>query len=361
MIRKLLTVAPPLALWIALAALTYLVLRELGFGRIRKHPLVMLILAFSLLALPLSGIYLLLLPYQAGIVARLSRYQSPPVILPQGCSVFPADSIWNARVQDLPVDPKSAEYVESMGPDLPLHPDFGAIGGIPFAVAQPNQSVSDVSFGGNEESDAGPYRIPDNAPLELGLDSHVLVIDPSRCMLYELYAAKHTGPLHWEAGSAAIFDLRSNRLRPAGWTSADAAGLPMLPLLARFDEVAQGEIRHALRFSARHTQQAYVWPARHQASRVADLNMPPMGKRFRLKASVDIAAYSQQTQVILRALKEYGMILADNGSPWYITGTQDTRWSRDVVKDFRRVHGSDFEAVDVSSLMANPDSAQVRK
>ncbi len=362
MIGKLATVGPLIALWMAVAALAYLVLREFGSSRIKKHPLAVLILALSMLILPMGGMYKLVRPYQARILARLSRVQSPSIILPNGCSMFPSDNVWNARVRDLPVDPKSAAYVEAMGPDLPLHPDFGSAGGMPFAIAEANQPRTEISFtDGAAESDPGPYWIPDNAPVEQGTDAHVLVVDPNRCMLYELYGAERIAPGQWRASSGAIFDLRSNRLRPMGWTSADAAGLPILPGLARFDEVAEGEIRHALRFTTRRTQRALVWPGRHLASQSTDPNLPPMGQRFRLKGSVDIGGFGQQTQVILRALKEYGMFLSDNGGPWFITGTQDSRWSGEIVTDFGRIHGSDFEAVDSSGLMAGPDSAQVRQ
>ncbi|MGD0870834.1 MAG: hypothetical protein ABSB88_14850 [Bryobacteraceae bacterium] len=362
MIQKLSAVAPLLALWIAVAALAYLVLREFGFSRIKKYPLAVLILVTSLLMLPMGGMYKLLRPYQARILARLAKHQSPSIILPNGCSMFPSDNVWNARVQNLPVDPRSAAYVEAMGPDLPLHPDFGSSGGIPFAIAEANQPPAEISFAdGGPESDRGPYRIPDGAPIEQGSDFHVLVVDPNRCMLYELFAAARTAPLEWQAGSGAIFDLRSNNLRPRGWTSADGAGLPILPGLARFDEVAKGAIRHALRFSTRRTQRAFVWPARHLASQSTDANLPPIGQRFRLKSSVDIDGYSRQAQVILRALKEYGMFLADNGGPWYLTGSPDSRWSSEIVQDFHQIRGSDFEAVDISSLMVSADSGRVRQ
>ncbi|MBZ5620402.1 MAG: hypothetical protein LAQ69_17010 [Acidobacteriia bacterium] len=361
MINRLLTVAPLLTLWIAMAALAYIVVRELGFSRIRKYPLALLVLVLALLALPAGGVYKLSLPYQARILARMSRRQSPAILLPNGCSMFPSNNIWNARVQDLPLDPKSATYIEAMGPDLPLHPDFGVGGGMPFAIAGADQPLAEVSFADGSESDRGPYRIPDSAPVELDADAHVLVVDPSRCMLYELFGAARTGPQQWGAGSGAVFDLRSNLLRPSGWTSADAAGLPILPGLARADEVLSGEIRHALRFTTRRTRRAFVWPARHLASRDTNPDLPPMGQRFRLKSSVDVSQYSQQTQVILRALQAYGMFLSDNGGPWFLTGTTDSRWSSQIVSDLRGIHGSDFEAVDSSGLMVTADSAQARQ
>jgi hypothetical protein len=348
-------------LWIALAALAYIMFRELGFSRMRKYPLALLVLVLSLTSLPAGGVYILSRPYQARILARIVRRQAPPVNLSSGCSIFPPNNIWNARVMELPLDPQSAAYIQSMGPELPLHPDFGLEGGIPYGIAAADQPASQVTFTDGSESDPGPYFIPDHIPLESGPDAHLLVLDSTRCRLYELFAAVHTGAQQWQAGSGAIFDLRSNLLRPAGWTSADAAGLPILPGLIRADEVLSGEIRHALRFTTRRTRRTFVWPARHFASSVTDPNLPPMGQRFRLKSSVDIGAYSQQAQVILRALKAYGMLLSDNGGPWYLTGATDSRWSSQLVTDFRGIHGSDFEAVDSSGLMVSPDSAQARQ
>lgn len=361
MLGKLLTVAPLLTLWVALATLAYIVVRELGFSKVRKYPLALLILVLALASLPAGGVYVVSRPYRAKIMARLIRHHSPDIVLPSGCSVFPSNNIWNARVMDLPLDPQSAAYVQAMGPELPLHSDFGVDGGIPYAIASADQPPAEVTFSDGSQSDRGPYRVPDNAPLEAGPDSHLLVIDPSHCMLYELFAAVRTGPQQWQAGSGAVFDLRSNLLRPYGWTSADAAGLPLLPGLARVDEVLSGEIRHALRFTTRRTRRTFVWPGRHFASSVTDADLPPMGQRFRLKSSVDITPYSQQAQVILRALKAYGMFLSDNGGPWFITGSPDSRWSSQIAQDFRNIHGSDFEAVDSSGLMVSADSAQARQ
>jgi hypothetical protein len=220
-----------------------------------------------------------------------------------------------------------------------------------------------VDFDYAEESDPGPYPIPADAPIEGGDlssgDRHVLVLDRDACILYELYAAYPQPDGSWEAGSGAVFDFNSNALRPAGWTSADAAGLPILPGLVRYEEVASGEIQHALRFTAPQTRQAYVWPARHFASNLTDAAYPPMGMRFRLKAGFDISGFSEEMQVILRALKKYGMILADNGSAWYLSGAPDSRWDNDfLVNELGQVKGSDFEAVDESSLMVGPDSGQ---
>jgi len=284
------------------------------------------------------------------------------------CNVFPSDNIWNAAVDNLPLAANSAAYVNTIGAALPLHPDFGA-GlwdgapiGIPFVLVS-NQPPVSVTFQYAGESDPGPYPIPPNAPIEGGSassgDRHVLVVDQDNCVLYELYAAYPQPGGGWTAGSGAIFDLRADGLRPAGWTSADAAGLPILPGLVRYDEVAAGAIRHAIRFTAPQTRQAYVWPARHYASSLTGAEYPPMGQRFRLRADYDISGFSAANQVILAALKKYGMMLADNGSSWYMSGAPDDRWNNDDLHALTQLTGADFEAVDVSGLMANPDSGQV--
>jgi hypothetical protein len=221
-----------------------------------------------------------------------------------------------------------------------------------------------VNFDYADESDPGPYPIPPDAPIEGGTgsdgDRHVLVVERDKCVLYELfYAWPQNGGSSWQAGSGAEFDLSSNALRPSGWTSADAAGLPILPGLVRYDEVAAGEIRHALRFTAPQTRRDYIWPARHYASDLTAANYPPMGQRFRLKAGFDLSGFSPEVQVILRALKKYGMFLADNGSGWYISGAHDPRWDDEVLGELKQLRGTDFEAVDESSLMVNPNSGQV--
>jgi hypothetical protein len=282
-----------------------------------------------------------------------------------GCPVFPADNVWNARVDDLPVDPRSSAYVASIGASTGLHPDFGAdpTYGIPYVVVPEGQARAAVSFDYADESDPGTYPIPSSPPIEGGDastgDRHVLIVEQGACRLYELYAAYPQANGSWRAGSGAIWDLRSNLLRPDGWTSADAAGLPILPGLVRHDEVAAGAIEHALRFTAVRTRKAHLWPARHDASSVTDLNVPPMGQRFRLKASFDVSGFSRETQVMLRAMQRYGLILADNGSNWYVSGTSDPAWDNDVLNpELRRVHGSDFEAVDESSLRLSADSGQ---
>ena len=283
---------------------------------------------------------------------------------------MPADNVWNARIDGFPVDARSADYIATIGPDVGLHPDFGSGTwdggpiGIPFAVVPGTQMLVGVAFEYADESDPGPYPIPRDAPIEGGPastgDRHVLIVDRDRCRLYELFAAYPQGDGTWQAGSGAVFDLRSNALRPSTWTSADAAGLPILPGLARYDEVASGAIRHALRFTASRTRAAFVWPARHLASSSTDPARPPMGQRFRLKASFDVATFPQRVQVILKALKLYGLILADNGSNWFISGAPDERWDNDELRFLSQVHGHDFEAVDESSLIVDPNSGQTR-
>lgn len=291
-----------------------------------------------------------------------------------GCPVLPADNIWNTPVDTLPVDTNSAAYIDSIGSADNVHADFGSGVwppgstspiGIPFDTVPFTQTlVAITSFLYASESDPGPYPIPANAQIEGGPsgtgDRHVLILRQGECKLYELYRAFPNGNGTWRADSGAIFDLNSNALRPDTWTSADAAGLPILPGLVRYDEVAAGEINHALRFTAPQTRDSYVWPARHQAGDPG-ANLPPMGQRFRLKASFVIDnSFSPHAQTILRALKKYGMILADNGSSWYISGAPNPNWDNDVLHELDVVEGSDFEAVNVSSLMISPNSGQAR-
>ncbi len=358
---RYLILLPVLALWVAVAALSWLVGRELGWSRLRKHAGALFLLLGALSILPAAGVYRVTRPYQKRILALVQRKKGPEVALAAGCSVFPENNIWNTRVRDLPLDARSAAYVQSIGRDLTLHPDFGPVAGIPYAVAAADQAGAQVTFTDfGAESDPGPYRIPDTAPVEDNSDGHVLVVDPRECRLYELYTAKRVGPLKWQAGAGAIFDLRSNRLRPDGWTSTDAAGFPVFAGLVRYDEVKAGVVRHAFRFTIPHTRRAYVWPARHRASTSEDPSHPPMGQRFRLRASFDTSGFDPEAQVILTALKDYGMMLADNGSPWFLSGAPDSRWSSRAISDLRKVKGSDFEAVDTSSLMVQPDSAEAR-
>jgi hypothetical protein len=283
--------------------------------------------------------------------------------------MFPSDNLWNVPVDTLPVDANSNAYVTTIGATKLAHPDFGTVyagapNGIPFVVVSGAQPRVAVSFDYAGESDPGPYPIPPDAPIEGGPqstgDRHVLVVDRDGAKLYELFAAYPNPDGSWHAGSGAVFDLTSNALRPATWTSADAAGLPILPGLVRYEEVFVGEIDHALRFTAPQTRNTYIWPARHKASSLTGLNYPPMGQRFRLKASVDISTFGPNVQRILRALKKYGMFLADNGSSWYISGAPDPRWDDNELHQLSQLHGSDFEAVDESSLMVDPNSGQTR-
>jgi len=275
-----------------------------------------------------------------------------------GCPVFPADNAWNRRVDRLPVAAGSARLIRSIGLDAHFHADFGSGTwdggpiGIPYTVVDGGQRRVRVSFDYAGESDRGPYPIPPNAPIEGGRnadgDRHVLVVDKTACKLYELFDAHPLdGGRSWHAGSGATWDLRSNRLRPTGWTSADAAGLPILPGLARYPEVAQGAIRHALRFTAPRTQTSYVWPARHQAGSSSDPALPPMGLRVRLKRSVSLRGLPRQARIVATAMKRYGLMLADNGSPWYVSGAPDPRWDNDQLHALDRLSGRDFEVVTV--------------
>ncbi|MEA2418801.1 MAG: hypothetical protein QOE60_1007 [Thermoleophilaceae bacterium] len=276
-----------------------------------------------------------------------------------GCPVFPADNAWNQRIDKLPVLGDSEAIVRSIGSADTMHADFGS-GlwdggpiGIPFATVGGDQPKLPVSFDYADESDRGPYPIPARVPIEGGRsadgDRHVIVVERKRCRLYELFAA-YPGQNRWSAGSGAIWNLRSNRLRPRGWTSADAAGLPILPGLARYDEVKRGRIDHALRFTADRTRKAFIYPARHYASYTTDPNLPAMGQRLRLRRGYAISRFPRQARIVLRALKRYGMILADNGSSWYVSGAPDPRWSNDQLHTLHQVPGSAFEVVDTAGL-----------
>ena len=293
--------------------------------------------------------------------------QSPAI---GNCPVLPADSIWNTPVDQLPVSASSAAWVATIGATKTAHPDFGsglydgAPMGIPYVTVPGTQVKYPASFDYADESDKGPYAIPLNAPIEGGSastgDRHALSIDTTNCILYELYSA-YPQAASWIAGSGAIFDLLSNALRPSGWTSTDAAGLPVFPGLVRYDEVAAGEIAHAIRFTVPQTQRAFVWPARHYASSLTGAQYPPMGARFRLRSGFDISSFSAANQVILRALQKYGMMLADNGSAWFLSGAPDDRWNNDDLHNLSLLKGSDFEAVDVSPLMVDPNSGQAKQ
>ena len=283
-----------------------------------------------------------------------------------GCTVLPADNVWHADVSTLPVDPDSATYIASIGASSPLHPDFGSGRydgepiGIPYNVVPASQPLVPVRFQYASQSDPGPYPIPKKPLIEGGPhatgDRHVLVVNSGTCTDYELFSAHRVhGGRSWKAGSGAVFDLGSDALRTAGYTSADAAGLPILPGLVRPDEVAAGVIDHAIRVTVPASDDTFIWPARHEAG-TADAALAPMGLRLRLKASVDISSFPAMDQVILQALKTYGMIVADNGSPWFISGVPSSYWNNDTLHALTQITGSDFEVVDESCLMVSADS-----
>ncbi len=286
-----------------------------------------------------------------------------------GCPFFPSDNVWNADVSRLPVSSRSGAYIASIGASGSLHPDFGAGSwdgstiGMPVDYVGRGQPGVRVTFDYADESDRVGYPIPPGAHVEGGAnaggDRHVIVVDTGTCKLYELFDAHRQGS-SWHAGSGAVYDLRSNRLRPAGWTSADAAGLPIAAGLVRRDEVRAGRITHALRMTVPRSAARYVWPARHSASSDTSTSLPPMGLRLRLKAGVSVSGFPRDDQVILRALKTYGAIVADNGSAWYIGGTHDAGWNNDALNALGRIKGSDFEAVDTTSLMADRNSGRAR-
>jgi len=270
------------------------------------------------------------------------------------CPMFPTTNVWNKPVNGLPVASNSSTLIASIGLNAYLHPDFSSYNGggygIPYNTVAGTRKKVHVKFQYADQSDPGPYPIPRHPKIEGGSDRHMLIVDRDNCVLYELFAARKTST-GWKAGSGAIWNLNSNALRPAGWTSADAAGLPILPGLVRYDEVAAGVINHALRFTAPVTRRAYIYPARHYASDDTSASLPPMGLRVRLKASVNISGFGPQAQVLLQALKTYGMILADNGGDWFVTGAPDSRWNDDEVETLKRVKGSDFEVVKMGEVV----------
>jgi hypothetical protein len=323
----------------------------------------------------------------AGVASGAGRVTSTPAAarsptLPgaPGCPVFPPDNPWNQRVDRLPVATDSAQLIARIGLDDPVHPDFGTVydrapNGIPYAIVSNRTRRVPVTFQYASESDGHDYPLPPNVPIEGGAksggDRHVIVVNRDTCTDYELFAAyphasgscspparhpaspdrvAHESSCYWTAGSGAIFNLRSDKLRPAGWTSADAAGLPILAGLAIYGQVAAAEIGHALRFTAPCTGDHYVYPARHIAASCSGPDAPPMGLRVRLKASVNIAHLPYQARVVAQALKEYGMILADNGSPWYISGAPNPRWNDDALHQLDQLSGRDFQVVNTSSL-----------
>jgi len=285
--------------------------------------------------------------------------------------MFPADNVWNTDISSLPVNPHGGAWLASMNAGTSrLHPDFGpSFGaqpvpyGIPYTVVTSAHQKVPVTFDYASESDPGPYPFGPDTPIEggqnAGGDRHALMLDASSCTLYELYNARYSGSGS-TAGSGAIWSLRSDALRPATWTSADAAGLPILPGLLRLDEVQAGVVTHAIRVTASRTDRSFLWPARHQAGSAADPSLPPMGARFRLKAGFDLSGYRPDTQTVLRAMQHYGLILADNGSDWYFGGAAQDGWDNSMLDELKTIPASAFEAVDESSLMIDPNSAQAR-
>ena len=274
------------------------------------------------------------------------------------CDVFPDSNVWNTRVDTLPVHEMSDTWLRSADArSTDLHPDFGPPSyGLPFDVVGRRHAKTHVRFTYADESDRGPYPFDARTPIEGGSDRHALIVERGTCRLYELFSASwNDGEPH--AGSGAVFDLDSNRLRPEGWTSADAAGLPILPGLVRWDEVKAGSIDHAIRFTVSCTTDAYVWPARHEAG-AHDPDCPPMGTRFRLKANFDLDGFSARARTVLRAMQTYGLMLADNGSNWYFQGTRDAHWRNHLLDQLKTVPASAFEAVDVSGCMVDADSGQ---
>ncbi|HEX7442597.1 MAG TPA: hypothetical protein VF320_01845 [Acidimicrobiales bacterium] len=295
---------------------------------------------------------------------------NPVVNLPGApkCPLTPANNYWRADVSKLPVSTGSSSYVATEGASAGLKADFGSglwAGGpigIPYATVPGTQPKVAMTFDYASESDPGPYPIPANAPIEGGAastgDRHVLVVDRDACKLYETWDSHRNADGSWHVGSGATYDMKSNALRPSGWTSADAAGLPILPGLVRYEEVASGVVPHAIRMTVPVTQTAFIWPARHQAGSTSSLNAPRMGEWFRLKASVSPAAFDPAVRPIIVALQHYGAIVADNGSAWFLSGVPDSRWNNDLLATLGRIKGSDFEAVDSHSLMVSPNSGQ---
>jgi hypothetical protein len=294
----------------------------------------------------------LVIPATAAHVRRASAVHE------YGCPILPPQDPLNQEIADAPVNPNSAAYVASIGLSAHLHPDFGTNPsyGIPYTVVGPKQRKVPVKFTEYpSESNPGPYPVPADAPIEgrgkngQG-DKHVLVVQEGSCKLYEMYDAQRQGK-GWSAANGAVFNLRSDALRPEGWTSADAAGLPIFPLLVRYPEVASGQIDHALRVTVPETQNGYIHPATHFASASSNPMLPPMGLRLRLKASYSLAGFHGESLVILVALKRYGLIVADNGSPWYITGAPNPRWNDEDLEEIKQVPGSAFEAVETGPIL----------
>lgn len=294
-----------------------------------------------------------------GVAGAAQAYQSPNL---SDIPLFPADNPWHFDISNFPVHPNSTNLVNSVGTSTSLHPDFGTVYegapmGIPYLVVGSAQPKLPVAFDYDDESDPGPYPAPLDAPIEGGSastgDRHVIVVDSSARMLYEMWDS-HPLTDSWQAGSGARFDLASNTLRPQTWTSADAAGLPILPGLVRYDEIRRGVIDHAIRMTVATSRKAYLWPARHQAGSTTSLNAPAMGERFRLKASFDTTGYPASAKVVIAAMKKYGLIVADNGSNWFISGAPDERYSDDELNALKGIEGRDFEAVLTIDSLGDP-------
>lgn len=302
---------------------------------------------------------------EGGADASLHRADAPKGGV-AGCRVFPADNYWNADVSDLPVHPRSRQWLSHMSPRSDLHPDFGpSFGesprpyGIPITEVGGGHRKVRVTFQWPRESDKVRYPLGKDTLIEggrgAGGDRHAVIVDRSDCKLYETFATRHTGG-KWRAGSGAVWDLDGNRLRPNGWTSADAAGLPILPGLLRLDEVRNRTVNHAIRFTTDVTDRRHIWPARHDAGSVSNRNYPPMGARFRLKAGFDLRGYRGDTKEVLRAMKTYGLVLADNGSPWYFQGESVKGWPTGLIEELKTVPARAFVAVDTRPLMVKPGS-----
>src|SRR5258708_34399849 len=317
---------------------------------------------------PRSALLCVLVAAAAGSSLSVAA-AAPPSVGP--CPTLPADNVWNTDISSLPVHPRSVAWIASSGgASQLLHSAWGPSGGpvaygIPWQVVDGGHQKVKVPFGYPDESDPGPYPLGSDTPIEGGAgssgDRHALVVDSSTCTLYETYNTQYAPNDASTAGSGAVFNLRSNALRPSTWTSADAAGLPILPGLVRLSEVRAGAIQHAIRFTVQRTDRSFLWPARHQAGAASDPSLPPMGARFRMRSDVDTSQFSTDARVILTAMKHYGLILADNGSNWYFQGDTDPGWSDGVLSELKRIPAGDFEAVDEASLVVAASSGQARQ
>jgi len=323
----------------------------------------------------------LLAPVLGAAPPAAARLRAGAVTIPAGprlpgtaCPAFPADNVWNTPIKGLPVDPRSAAWMAHMAAvSTLLHPDYGPAGrgampyGIPWQITSRHPRFVRIHFQYANQSNRVPYPFSERTPIEggrhAGGDRHALMVDPATCVLYELYDAHYRSHNRSTAGSGAVWHLRSNRLRPAGWTSADAAGLPILPGLVNYDEVRSGHIDHAIRFTAQTTSSRYLWPARHEAGATANPSYPPMGARFRLKPGFRLPASrcARACQVVITAMKTYGLILADNGSNWFFQGTADRRWTYTMVDQLKQIPARAFQAVDERCLMIKRNSGQARQ